>query len=223
MKTDNTLLLQGILSHLPDNIKKQMSSRIFIYDCLESTNITAKKMAAAGAEHGTVVFSNYQTSGKGRRGKTFHSPPDYGLYMSFILSNNQPHKEDTTDLITVNAAVAVCRAIESITDKRPKVKWVNDILLDGKKICGILTESVIGAQSHCVYGLILGIGINFSTPMSAFPKTLQQIAGSLFETSSPPVTRNHLAAEIIKQVIFPETELSKEELLDLYNQRLFIP
>jgi len=223
MKTDNTLSLQGILQYLPEISKEQMLKTIFIYDRLESTNVTAKEMAVSGAQHGTVVISNSQSAGKGCYGKTFFSPPDCGLYMSFIISPDQFSSADTADLITVQAAALVCRAIESITGKSLNVKLVNDIFLNGKKICGILTESVIGAQNHNILCIILGIGINFNTPVSAFPEELKPIAGSLFETASPPITRNHLAAEIIKQVIFSKPTLNKEELLEAYNQRLFIP
>ena len=191
MKTDNTLSQQGILSYLPETEKERMSKYIHIYDCLESTNSTAKEMALSGAEHGTVVIADSQTAGKGTRGKTFCSPPNHGLYMSFILSPAQIQiHPDTTEQITVSAAEAVCRAIESITDKTPKIKGINDIFLGNKKICGILTESVIGAQSHKIQCLILGIGLNFNTPTSAFPVELQHIAGSLFETQTTTITRN---------------------------------
>jgi len=220
MKTDNTLSLEGIVHFIYAANKSQMSTRIHIFDCLESTNITAKEMSLSGAEHGTVILADSQTAGKGCRGKSFFSPQNHGLYMSFILDAERLPL-NTPTLVTVFAAVAVCEAIEAITDKTPKVKWVNDIFQDGKKICGILTESVIGAQSHNIRNIVLGIGINFNTPKSDFPEELQEIAGSLFEAQSPSVTRNHLAAEIINRVVYPYSQYNEKELLDKYNQRLF--
>jgi len=204
---ENTLSVQSILKYLPKSGREKMSKQIKIYDCLDSTNITAKNLALSGAMPGTVIIANSQTAGKGCHGKVFHSPPDHGIYISFVLDTEQLNYS-TPPLITVSAAVSVCKAIEALTDKRPKVKWVNDILLDGKKICGILTESVISAQSHKIQCLILGIGINFDTPASEFPKELQQTAGSLFDTQPAPITRNQLAAEIINRILFTNTNYS---------------
>jgi len=203
MKTDNNLSLQGILSYLPKSERDQMSKCIHIYDCLESTNSTAKEMALSGAAQGTVVIANSQTAGKGTRGKTFHSPPNHGLYMSFILSPAQIKiSPDTAEIITVSAAKSVCRAIESISDKKPIIQGINDIFLNGKKICGILTESVISSQTHKIQCLILGIGLNFNTPPSLFSPELQNIAGSLFYTQSTPITRNQLIAKLIDYLLF---------------------
>jgi len=221
MKSDisNKLSAQSISFLLPEDIKNEMQKRIFFFDSLESTNITAKDKAAAGAEHGTVVIADYQTAGKGCRGKTFFSPAGRGIYMSFILDAgficlNNPAS------ITASAAVSVCQTIEYTTGKSPKVKKVNDIFLDGRKICGILTESVIGAESHNINFIVLGIGINFNTPLSDFPEELQGIAGSLFESETPPVSRNELTAEIIKAILYPKVKLNEEQMLEEYNKRL---
>jgi len=193
------LSVQGILFFLPQALKDKMHERIFIFDCLESTNDTAKEMAVSGAGHGTVVIADYQTKGKGCHGKSFFSPSGYGLYMSFILRIEELVSTNP-ETITTSAAVSVCEAIEAVSDKKPKVKKVNDIFLNEKKICGILTESVIGAQSHKMDFIILGIGINFNTPISEFPMELQGIAGPLFDAAPPPITRNRLAAEIIANI-----------------------
>ena len=100
--------------------------RIVVYEAVASTNETAKKMALEGAEHGTVVAANAQTAGKGRRGRSFFSPPDSGIYFSVLLRDHD-HLQNA-QLITTAAAVAVCRAIEETTGFMPKIKWVNDIL-----------------------------------------------------------------------------------------------
>jgi len=215
----NILSVKSMLPYLSQDIRTHISERIFIYKSLESTNITAKDMAITGAEHATVIIADSQTAGKGCHGKSFHSPPAFGLYISFILYPEMINYNLPAS-ITAFAAVSVCQAIESVSDKTPRIKRVNDIFLDGKKICGILTESVIGAESHNTHFIILGIGVNFNTPISEFPEELKHIAGSLFEAKSPPVTRNRLAAEIINRIIAPEYQYSEEEMLKLYEQRL---
>jgi len=217
----NTLSIQGISAFFPNSVRDRVSNHIHIYDSLESTNITAKEFSLSGAAHGTVIIADSQTKGKGRHGKAFHSPPGHGIYMSFVLNPDQL-SISTNSLITLSAAITVCEAIEAVTDKSPKVKWVNDIFLDGRKVCGILTESVIGAQSHIQQGIILGIGINFTTPLHEFPDQLQQTAGALFEAQSPPITRNQLISEIIYRIIYPNASYSEEELLVLYSIRQFL-
>ncbi|MCL2819469.1 MAG: biotin--[acetyl-CoA-carboxylase] ligase [Oscillospiraceae bacterium] len=201
--SSNVLDAKHIHSYLHDSLKDKLSCNIYIYDCLESTNLTAKKMALSGATHGTVIIADRQTAGRGQHGKSFHSPQGHGIYISFILDVNQL-KLTSHNTITTAAAVSVCEAIESVCGKSPKVKKVNDIFLDDRKVCGILTESVIGAQSHEIKHLILGIGINFTTPPEAFPKDLQNIAGAIFPDCSPPITRNHLTAEIINRILSVE-------------------
>jgi len=167
------------------------------------------------------VIANYQTAGKGRQGKTFHSPPDHGLYMTIILHASEL-SFSTPTLVTALAAVSVCEAIENITDKCPQIKWVNDLLLDGKKICGILTESVSMPDSPAAQRILLGIGVNISTPPSDFPEELRHIAGSLFETEKPTITRDQLAAEIINRIISPEKKHNEKEMLEKYRKRMFL-
>ena len=221
MKTDNTLSQQGILSYLPKSEKEKMSKCLYIYDCLESTNSTAKEMALSGAEHGTVVIADSQTAGKGTRGKTFFSPPNHGLYMSFILRPEQKQiYPDTAKQITTSAAAAVCRAIESITDKTPKVKRINDIFLADKKICGILTESVNSLENKAQ--IILGIGINITDPPSGFPPEIQSTAGSLFGTTKPTITRNCLTAELINRILFTDDLYDEKMMLSKYKERMFM-
>jgi BirA family biotin operon repressor/biotin-[acetyl-CoA-carboxylase] ligase len=172
---------------------------IRIYDCVESTNDIAKELAAAGAENGTVVIAERQSSGKGRHGRPFHSPRG-GLYMSVILHGSAlpPALRATPTLVTALSAVAVCRAIEKLTVKRPKIKWVNDIFLNNRKICGISAEAATDFVSGLASWIVIGIGVNRDTPVSAFPEEFRKIAGALFTVGeSPTVSRNQLAAEII--------------------------
>jgi len=217
----NTLSLNNMMLHLSTDQQARLSDRVFLYDTLESTSITAREMFLSGSTHGAVIIADSQTAGKGRQGKSFYSPPNHGLYMSFILSPEQLGFSTPT-LITAFAAVSVCEAIEAISNKTPQIKWVNDVFIDGKKTCGILTESVTPVESRGSQGIILGIGVNFSTPASQFPEKLQNIAGSVFETGKPAITRNQLAAEIIKRIISPEFFYSEKKLLEKYRQRMFL-
>jgi len=236
---DNILSIQKIIEHIPSPYNKQLKNRIFLFDTLESTNKTAKEIALSAAGNNnahysetgnintvcnTVIIANHQSVGKGTHGKSFFSPKNHGLYISFILDSKKIPSSDAA-LITVSAAVSVCEAIEALCDKKPKIKWVNDIYLENKKICGILTESVIGAESHNKPFIIQGIGINFSTPTSTFPTDLQNIAGSLFEENPAPITRNRLTAEIINRVLLPvsvySTEQTENQIREKYNHRQY--
>jgi len=133
--------------------------KILKYDELDSTNNEAKRLVAAARQpeacgeaklHGTVIITKHQTAGRGRMGRSFVSFGSSSIYASFILP---PPENPAEQLITALAAVAVCEAIENTTSYSPGIKWINDILVDGKKVCGILAESVPGA-------VILGIGVN---------------------------------------------------------------
>ena len=217
----DTLSLQGMLQYLPQSVQSEVSDKICIYECLETTNNTAKELASSGAEHGTVVIANHQTAGKGRFGKSFHSPPDHGVYMSIVLFTSRL-SFSTPTLITASAAVSVCEAIENISDKTAQIKWVNDIFLDGKKVCGILTESVSSSVSTGSQVVVLGIGVNFSTPAENFPKELQTTAGSVFCTEKPSATRNRLVAEVIYRIVFPKKQHDEKEMLEKYRKRMFL-
>lgn len=143
-----------------------------------STNTDARLLAEHGVAPYTTVIAETQTAGRGRgNGRSFYSPQGTGIYLSVIL----PYSEGNLLKITPAVAVAVCRTIETFTEARPGIKWVNDILMDGRKVCGILCEAVPRTAQ-----VIAGIGINFST--STFPAAIADIAGPVF--TDPPVSRN---------------------------------
>ena len=216
---DNDILsVQGMLPFL---VSKSSADRVIIHTLLASTNQSAKELAVAGAEHGTVIIADGQTAGRGRYGRQFHSPPGKGIYMSFIL--HPAHlKLKTPTLITAFAAVAVCEAIEAVTKKAPRIKWVNDIYVDEKKICGILTEAVTDLESGGIQWVVVGIGINFSTPDIDFPEAIRQVAGSIFPNGQPTTTRNHLIAEVINRVLERGDRFNEDEILDRYRERLLM-
>ena len=144
-------------------IKKALSfdCRVEYYKTLDSTNNVAKRIIAEGEDDVLLVVGEEQTAGRGRQGKSFYSPQGTGIYMSLVLHPMIELQNAVT--ATTAAAVAVCRAIESLTDKKPMIKWVNDVYLDGKKICGILTEAVTDFETQTVSSVIIGVGINLTT------------------------------------------------------------
>ena len=207
----DSLTVEAVSANLPDSC---ISCEILVFDSIDSTNDEAKRRAAAGAKHGTLILANTQTAGRGRQGRSFFSPPDTGLYMSLIL---RPWAEIShPQLITVAAAVSVCRAIERQSNLKPEIKWVNDILLGGKKACGILTEAVTSMESGNIDQIIVGIGINCKDPEGSFPKELSDVATAL---ETPELRRSLLCAEIAGGIIEFFEKLDSPALLDEYRAR----
>ena len=160
----------------------------------QSTNTLLKELAAKGAKEGTVLIARRQSGGKGRLGRSFFSY-EGGLYISLLLRPNGSVQSALQ--ITVCAAVATALAIEKITGINCGIKWVNDIYLNDKKVCGILTEGAINPQTQTLSFAVLGIGINISHPKEDFPEELKDIACSLYEDSAPDGLYPQLCAEII--------------------------
>lgn len=216
--TDSDLLsAQGIQPFL----KKAAEGReIRVYPCVASTNQEAKKMALDGAEHGSAVLAEEQSAGRGRMGRSFFSPRGSGLYMSVIL---RPRTDASNAvLITTAAAVGVCRAIETVTGRQPQIKWVNDLYLDDKKICGILTEAVTNFETGSIESVVVGIGVNFKGQPELFPEDLRHRAGFLLFDENVTVTRNQLAAEIINQLCALCDTLETRAFLTEYRSRSMI-
>ena len=194
LDTDSEVLSeQGVRLFL-----RNKSLNLVVAQELESTNLTAKQMAAAGAPHGTLVVADSQTAGRGRRGRSFASPPGTGLYLSMVLRSALPMQSAV--LVTSAAAVAVCRAVERICGASPGLKWPNDPVLEGKKLCGILTELSLEGETGRVQDLVLGIGINVSQRPEDFTPEVREIATSLAQALGRPVSRPALAAEVIREL-----------------------
>lgn len=169
----------------------------------DSTNRVAKELARQGASHGTAVLAKRQTAGRGRLGRSFFSPGG-GLYLSVILRPALAPADLT--LMTPMAAVAVCRAVESLCPLRPGIKWVNDLYLGEKKLCGILCEAAGGA-------VIVGIGMNLRTPEGGFPAELNAAALDC------PVERETLAEAIASALLAECQKLPGTGFLAEYRLR----
>ncbi len=176
---------------LPDKV----SSLVHVFDSVDSTNNVLKDMARNGAPSGTVVISDHQSGGKGRRGRSFASPKGVGIYLSYLFKPESGF--DKISNLTSWTAIAVSDAIFNAYGIDSQVKWVNDLLMNRKKICGILTEVTVEGESGMIDNCIIGIGINVNE--RSFPEELSQIATSIsIENGGKTFERWKLAAELIR-------------------------
>lgn len=178
---------------LPDKV----SSLVHVFDSVDSTNNVLKDMARNGAPSGTVVISDHQSGGKGRRGRSFSSPKGVGIYLSYLFKPESGF--DKISNLTSWTAIAVSDAIFNAYGIDSQVKWVNDLLINRKKICGILTEVTVEGESGMIDNCIIGIGINVNE--SSFPEELSQIATSIsIENGGKKFERWKLASELIRSL-----------------------
>jgi BirA family biotin operon repressor/biotin-[acetyl-CoA-carboxylase] ligase len=189
-------------SLIPGEIKwklgaKVLGREIISYKKVDSTNDIAYGLAEKKMKEGTVIIAEEQARGKGRHGRTWISPPKGGIYMSCILRPELAPNEITK--ITLLAAVAVAKAIRAVTGLPASIKWPNDILVEGKKVCGILTE--MKAEQDRVDFIILGIGVNVNTPAKALPKGASSLKAELHDIGKDAaVSRVELAKNILEAV-----------------------
>lgn len=205
-----------------NNIKKfllpELSSlEISVYPSLPSTNSFLLETAAQETSSDRVVIAEEQSSGRGRKGRSFFSPKGSGLYISILLHPDLSPRDSLK--LTPAAAVAVCNAIEKVSGETPQIKWVNDIFMRGKKVGGILTESRLSANS--LEYAVIGIGINIYPPENNFPIEIENIAGTVFHQKLPDV-RPRLAAEILNSLFEYLPKLRSSALLDNYRKRCFV-
>lgn len=184
-----------------------------------STNTLAKEMASKGSKEGTIIIAREQTEGRGRMGRSFYSPNSSGIYFTIIL-RPKLNLEDSL-LITTAAAVAVAKAIEKVANTKASIKWVNDIFVEGKKVCGILTEASLNFESGGLEYAVVGIGINIGT--KDFPEEIKQVAGSIFKDKpvDTPVT-SILVAEVLNNIAESMSSLTDKKYLDEYRKRSFL-
>ena len=191
----------------------------YFFDEIDSTNEELKRRASSGAPCGTLVAANHQSAGKGRMGRSFYSPADTGIYMSILLRPALDFSEGV--LITTAASVAVCRAIERCADVSCTIKWVNDVLIGDKKVCGILTEAVMCAGSAVPDNIVLGIGINITT--GVFPEDIAGRAGavsdSLPDGQRDCSLRSALTAAVYEEVMRQAEDLTSRGFMEEYRRR----
>lgn len=191
------------------------SMPVFAFDELASTNDEAKRRILAGSTGRQLIIASHQTKGRGRIDRSFFSPAETGLYMSLIPGGSLSFENAV--LATTAAAVAVVRAVDRLTPLRPQIKWVNDIYLNGKKICGILAEAVAHPETGALAGIVIGIGINLTT--TEFPPELDGIAASL---GSCAPDRNELCAAVCNELLSIFASLPDRAYLEQYRERSLV-
>ena len=178
---------------------------IYYYDVTDSTNIRAKELAEEGHPSGTLVVADRQEAGRGRRGRSWDSPSGTGIFMTLLLKPEM--NPNHASMLTLVAAMAVARAISKCANTEALIKWPNDIVIGGKKICGILTE--MSAQFDFINHIVIGIGINVHN--EHFPEEIAETAGSILLQTGKRIRRAELIEQILEQfehyyAIFMETE-----------------
>ncbi len=193
---------------------------IRVYPSVGSTNDVLKEAALAGAKEGTVVTAEKQTAGKGRSGRRFFSPEKSGIYMSILLRPS--FAAETASLLTTAAAAATALAVEEVCGKSPGIKWVNDLFLDGRKICGILTEAAMSVENNGLEYVIVGIGLNIDRPDGDFPDEIREIAGAVYSRHEAGTeVRNRLIASILDHFFEYYRHMDERAFAEVYRERLF--
>lgn len=195
-------------------------NRLLFYESIDSTNLRARQEAENGAPHGTLIVADLQTSGRGRRGRSWESPAGVNIYFSLILRPDLA--QDKASMLTITMAHSVSKAIARKTGLDCKIKWPNDIVVNGKKVCGILTE--MGFEKDGGYYVVVGVGVNVRS--QHFAPELADKATSLEDEDGrlQKLSRSHLLAEIMDA--FEEDYGSLVDCQDLtgmlesYNHRL---
>ena len=182
-----------------------------------STNALVREKANQGCPEGCVIVACEQTAGRGRYGRQFFSPADTGVYLSLLLRPTAYSPQQATRL-TAAAAAAMCQAMEAVTGQQPGIKWVNDIFLHGKKVCGILTEAAVGLETGSLDYMVLGAGVNLYPPAEGFPEEIQSIAGSVLERSCPEA-KNRLVGEFLNRFWYFYTHPECRAYLEDYRAR----
>lgn len=182
------------LVELKKLLKTHMLGRkIVYYEEIDSTNRAAKELASQGAEEGTVVIAELQKAGRGRLGRSWFSPRG-GVWFSVLFRPKIELSEAT--ILTLMAGVAVARAVTELTGVEARLKWPNDVMVEGRKLCGILTES---ASHGSQYSLVIGVGLNADVDMEALPPEVREIATSLGKLGLR-VNRERLISKILEEM-----------------------
>lgn len=205
-----------ILSHMSE--AERAYFKIEVYEEISSTNMVLKERAVREQlAEGRVLVSDFQSQGRGRLGRSFFSPKGDGLYLSLLL---RPKMSAERLLVTAQAAVAVYRAVREVCGLTLDIKWVNDLYLNGRKVCGILSEGQSSFESGQIEFVIVGIGLNLYEPEGGYPEDIRGKAGSLFGRDRGRVDRNALTAAILRALA---ALVYQPELAPEYIERNMIP
>lgn len=201
-------------------LKSDEGYHLEYHACIDSTNNRARALAEDDCEAWTVVLADQQTAGRGRMGKSFYSPNGGGIYMSVVV---RPSCDvQYANMLTLAAAASVVEAIEEVCGITAQIKWVNDIFVGQRKVCGILTEASVGLEEQCLRYAVVGIGINVAPPAGGFPEALQDIATTIFDSPCLEAVRAPLVVAILRRFRVYATHLLDREFMVSYRQHLMV-
>jgi BirA family transcriptional regulator, biotin operon repressor / biotin---[acetyl-CoA-carboxylase] ligase len=206
----------------------RLGKRVHYFPEIDSTNRFAFKRAQEGGEEGEIVIAESQTQGKGRMGRNWFSPPSLNLYLSVILRPMLPPA--SAPRLTLMAAVALAETVQSFIGARPSIKWPNDVLVGGKKLAGILTES--SCETDRVHFVVVGVGVNLNLPAASIPEALRGRATSLLILTGKPIDRTVFARQLINDLDrcygelehkgFPSIARRWESFFDLRDRKVAV-
>ena len=211
-KPSNNFSTKKIMQYTEDK-----SVNLIAVDRLSSTNTVLKSLSNFLPDK-TVLIADSQTAGRGRLNKSFFSPDGSGIYMSVLIRKRFSYKDAL--MITPLVAVAVLDVIKDYSSNA-KIKWVNDIYIDDKKVCGILTESSFNNETHLTDYVVIGIGLNVKRPNNDFPSNISNIATSLLDDKSNTDV-DLLAAKIINSLLTKLYEHNLEEIANVYSKKSYL-
>ena len=207
----------------PEALEKALGAdrELFAIEVLESVDSTSTYLKNHADERPdrSVAISEFQTGGRGRTGRSFFSPKGTGLYLSILLKQQISFAD--AGRLTTAAAVSACRAIAACTDSEAKIKWVNDVFVNGKKVCGILTEASVNYETGVPDWIVTGIGFNVYEPVEGFPEELREIAGAVTDRRRKDL-RVRLAASFLRYFNEACADLKSPGLYSEYRKRCFI-
>ena len=196
---------------------KEIGRNMQVFSEIGSTNTAAKKLASERVANGTVIIADKQTEGRGRMGRSFESPSGTGIYMSLVLYPE--FGLECAPLITSAAACAVAEAIDEICGCDVSIKWVNDLYLNGRKICGILTEASLGLEMKSLDHAVIGIGVNVRSVRNVFGEELGNIATSIEDETGVKADRNVLCGAMLNKLEHYLGMVESREFLNEYRRR----
>lgn len=217
-RLEETVLFEEEINSFLNTVRNNGSIwDVYVFDTARSTNDMAKNAMRKGSPDGIVIVADEQTAGRGKYGRSFISPKGKGLYMSILLHCD--YSMETARLVTPCAACAVAEAIEELCRGEVAVKWVNDLYMGGRKICGILTEGNVDNKTGRINRLIIGIGINVYKSEELENSELNNIVTSIDDVTGKKVNRNRLCAEILNRLDEKLVNMADGRFLDNYRRR----
>ena len=215
MMSENTDVLSE--TSIRKYLREETNVILDVRKTVESTNVVMKDYV--DMPEGYVIAAAEQTGGIGRLGRPFKSPKNTGIYFSILLKPVIDYKDVT--LLTVIAAVSICEAIEKYSDKKPQVKWVNDVFIGDKKVSGTLTQASMSMENLHPEYVIVGTGINIYEPEGGFGKELKNIAGAVFDEKQNDI-KNKILAETLNNYFYYYRNFEKKEFIKKYQERSLI-